>query len=169
MIIRRGTIDDAAALAAFAARTFVETFGDQNNPDDLEAYLATAYGDEQQAAELTDPDVATVLAVEGDAIVGYAQVRRKHVPACVTHDHPVEVHRFYVDRPAQGTGLAAKLMDEARRAARELGGRHLWLGVWERNARGIAFYRKVGFTDIGSHHFYVGSDRQTDRVLITPL
>ena len=167
--IRRGTVADARPLAEFAARTFVETFGPQNNPEDLEAYLATAYGESQQAAELADPEVITLLAMTKEAIVGYAQVRKKHAPPCVTHDRPVEVYRFYVDRPAQGTGLAAALMAEARQVARELGGLHLWLGVWERNARGIAFYRKMGFTDIGSHDFYVGSDRQTDRVLITTL
>ena len=78
----------------------------------------------------------------------------------------MEVHRFYVDRPAHGSGIARMLMSEVRRAALELGGRHVWLGVWERNARAIAFYKKTGFIDVGSHDFYVGSDRQTDRVLV---
>jgi ribosomal protein S18 acetylase RimI-like enzyme len=61
------------------------------------------------------------------------------------------------------------LMAEAHRAARELGGRHIWLGVWEHNPRGIAFYRKTGFVEVGTHDFYVGSDRQTDRVLVVPV
>jgi ribosomal protein S18 acetylase RimI-like enzyme len=54
-------------------------------------------------------------------------------------------------------------------AARELGGRHLWLGVWERNPRAIAFYAKSGFVDIGSHDFFVGADRQTDQVFVAPV
>ena len=45
----------------------------------------------------------------------------------------------------------------------------VWLGVWEENARAIAFYRKCGFVDVGSIDFFVGSDRQTDRVLAVPL
>jgi ribosomal protein S18 acetylase RimI-like enzyme len=60
-------------------------------------------------------------------------------------------------------------MSEVHRAAPELGGRQLWLGVWERNARAIAFYKKIGFVDVGSHDFYVGADRQTDRVLLTRI
>lgn len=60
-------------------------------------------------------------------------------------------------------------MFEVRAAALELGGRHLWLGVWERNPRAIAFYVKQGFTKVGSHDFIVGSDRQTDWVFTSPL
>lgn len=49
------------------------------------------------------------------------------------------------------------------------GGRTLWLGVWEGNARAKAFYLKTGFVDVGSHVFMVGTDRQTDRILVRRL
>ena len=41
--------------------------------------------------------------------------------------------------------------------------------VWERNARALAFYAKSGFVDVGTADFYVGTDRQTDRVLAMSL
>ena len=47
-----------------------------------------------------------------------------------------------------------------------LGATNVWLGVWEKNERGIAFYAKCGFRDVGSHLFLVGSDLQTDRVMV---
>ncbi|MBK7331222.1 MAG: GNAT family N-acetyltransferase [Betaproteobacteria bacterium] len=87
----------------------------------------------------------------------------------MTQPRPIELQRFCVDRPAHGTGVAQTLMAAARRAAREFGGEHLWLGVWERNPRAIAFYAKAGFRDVGSTVFQVGPDRQTDRVLVAPL
>jgi ribosomal protein S18 acetylase RimI-like enzyme len=43
--------------------------------------------------------------------------------------------------------------------------RTIWLGVWERNARAIAFYRRWGFADVGSQPFRLGTDLQTDRVM----
>jgi len=43
--------------------------------------------------------------------------------------------------------------------------RSMWMGVWERNTRAIAFYTKWGFVDVGEHVFPLGSDRQTDRVM----
>ena len=45
----------------------------------------------------------------------------------------------------------------------------LWLGVWERNARGIAFYRKAGFVDVGAQEFVLGTGVQNDRVMLRPV
>lgn len=168
-VIRRGEVRDAAALAAFAARTFTETFAADNRPDDMRAHLAATYGVQQQGTELSDPEVITILAESGGELVAYAQVRRKQAPPSVNHAAPVELHRFYLDHKVHGTGLAATLVEEARSAAIELGGRHLWLGVWERNPRAIAFYRRSGFIDVGSTIYMVGPDRQTDRVMVTAL
>ena len=60
-------------------------------------------------------------------------------------------------------------MSAVHEAAIELGGQHVWLGVWERNPRAIAFYSKMGFTQVGNHAFYVGPDCQTDRVFVAPV
>jgi len=168
-IVRRGVPADAAALAEIAARTFADTFADANDPADMATYLASAYGVPQQTAELEDPDVVTLLALRDDLLVGYAQVRRHPPPACVAVERPVELRRFYIDRAEHGRGVARLLMDAAYDAVRALGGRHVWLGVWERNARATAFYVKCGFVRVGSHDFYVGSDRQTDDVYVAPV
>jgi RimJ/RimL family protein N-acetyltransferase len=40
-----------------------------------------------------------------------------------------------------------------------------WLGVWERNAKAIAFYKKCGFEGVGDHIFHLGSDPQRDIVM----
>ncbi len=160
------TVADAEELAEFAARSFSEAFSADNDPEDQQAHLDANYGPKQQAAELADPEVRTILARSNDEIVAYAQVRRSTPPPCVVHIDPIELHRFYVDRRAHGTGLASDLLDPVHQAASELGGRHIWLSAWERNPRAIAFYRKAGFVDVGSQIFMVGSDRQVDRVLV---
>jgi ribosomal protein S18 acetylase RimI-like enzyme len=167
--IRRGVERDAGPLAAFAARTFADAFGADNRAEDVCAHLASAYGITQQTQELNDPAIATLLVHRRRTLVAYAQVRIKSPPPCVTHERPIELYRFYVDRSAHGSGVAQQLMVAARAAAREFGGRHLWLSVWERNPRALSFYKKEDFVDVGSTDFYVGSDRQTDRVLLASL
>lgn len=167
--IRRAEACDSSVLAELAARTFAETFGADNSPEDMKAHLESAYGAAQQASELADTDVRTLLIYRHDELIGFAQVRRKVFPTCVIAAHPVELYRFYLARSAHGTGAAKPLMLKAREAARELGGQHLWLGVWERNPRAIAFYLKSGFAKVGSHNFIVGSDTQTDWVFVAPL
>jgi ribosomal protein S18 acetylase RimI-like enzyme len=60
-------------------------------------------------------------------------------------------------------------MRAVEQVARDLGGRTLWLGVWERNPRAIAFYTKCGFVDVGAHAFFFGTEEQSDRVMAHPL
>ena len=167
LAIRRGVVADATALAHFAARTFAEAFGEQTAPDDMSAHLANTYTPALQAAELADPDVITLLALRDASIVAYAQVRRNgKAPACVDTGDAVEVQRFYADSSVRGAGVARQLMERALDAAIELGGRHAWLGVWQNNERAIRFYRKAGFVPVGTTVYVVGSDHQTDHVML---
>jgi diamine N-acetyltransferase len=152
-------------LAELAAATFRDAFGADNRPEDLALHLARSYGVPQQSAELAHPAITTLLAFVGAELVGYAQLRQGLPPPCVTPARPIELWRFYVVRPWQGRGVAQTLMASVVAAARERGGAVLWLGVWERNPRAQAFYRKSGFTDVGSQMFLVGTDAQTDRVM----
>jgi diamine N-acetyltransferase len=168
--IRAGVVADAETLAAFAARVFIDAFAADNNPQDLQLFLTEAYGIEQQTRELRDPAMTTLLAFRHQTLVGFAQLRSGgSTPRCVVQAEAVELQRFYVDQVEHGRGVAQILMSATRVFASQRGAKHVWLGVWERNARGRAFYQKMGFTDVGSHYFIVGSDRQTDRVLVAAL
>jgi len=167
--VRRATPADARELAAFAARCFEETYAGDIPAAHVHEHVQAAFGPSQQARELSDGNMVTLLAHRDGVLVAYAQLRRRAPPPGIELDAPVELQRFYVDRPAQGTGVARELMAAVHAAAADLGARSLWLGVWERNPRAIAFYRKTGFREAGSTDFYVGSDRQTDRVLVASI
>src|SRR6185503_5246816 len=167
--IRRGVPGDAARLAEFAARMFTETFGADNRPSDLAAHLEASYGAHHQTRELLDSDYVTLIGEEDGKLAAYAQVRRGEVPPPVRSDAAVELLRFYVDSRWHGRGVAQLLMQHVREAARDLGARDVWLSVWERNPRAMAFYAKCGFRDFGSKYFFVGSDRQSDRVMVMHL
>ena len=169
LAIRRGVPADAAQLATFAARTFAETFGAQNRAADMDAHLASEYGERQQARELSDPSYVTLLVEAASGLAGFAQLRRHQPPPCAPGQAPIELLRFYVDRPWQGKGIAPRLMVAVHEAARAMGGRTLWLGVWEKNPRAIAFYAKCGYRDVGAADFFVGPDRQTDRIMVTAV
>jgi diamine N-acetyltransferase len=158
--IRRATAPDAASLARLAERTFRDAFAKDNTPEDLDAHTTRYYGEAQQRAEIESADVITIVADDEGKLIAYAQVRR-----APTEHGEVEIARFYVEQSHHGRGVAQSLMNAAYEAGRELGGETIWLGVWERNPRAIAFYAKCGFRDVGSHPFLVGSDLQTDRIL----
>jgi diamine N-acetyltransferase len=169
VVIRPAGVLDAPWLATLAERTFRETYNAHNTPENMERYVAEHFGPALQAAELADPRVVTLVAEVDGHPAGYAQLGRGAPPACVTGADPLEVIRFYVDRPWHGRGLAQTLMAAAAEHARAAGWRTLWLGVWERNPRAIAFYRKCGFVEVGTHTFVLGTDHQRDLVLARPL
>ena len=168
-VIRPAGVPDAPWLAELAERTFRETYAPHNTPADMERYVAEHFGPERQAAELADRRLITLVAEVAGQPAGYAQLGRTAPPACVTGTAPIEVVRFYVDQPWHGQGVAASLMEAATGTAADVGGRTLWLGVWERNGRAIAFYRKAGFMEVGTQTFVLGSDHQRDLVLVRPV
>jgi ribosomal protein S18 acetylase RimI-like enzyme len=129
-------------------------------------FLAASYGVPQQLRELEAADTRTLLAVAGGALVAFAQVRAGPAPPDVRTPEPVELWRFYVDRRWHGRGVAQRLMQAAREEAAAMGARSLWLGVWEHNLRARAFYRKLGFVEVGAHEFLLGQDLQTDVLMV---
>ena len=167
--IRHASVLDAATIAAFAARQFAETFGPDNDPADMALYLDSAFSDSLQRSELEDPERVYLLAYQGDTLAGYALVRMGSENTHVTGAAPAEIQRFYVDRAHHGHGVAATLMAPCTHVAESRGARTLWLAVWERNARAIRFYEKIGFVDAGVHTFQLGNDLQHDRVMMRTL
>jgi ribosomal protein S18 acetylase RimI-like enzyme len=160
--IRRGEADDAELLAELGARTFSETFADDNTPENMTVYLASAFGPNQQTAELADSDSLFLIAEVDGIAVGYAMIRAGDVPPKVTGENPIELVRLYVSRASLGSGVGAALMQACIGEAKQQGYETLWLGVWEHNHRAHAFYRKWNFREVGTHVFQLGDDRQTD-------
>ena len=69
---------------------------------------------------------------------------------------------MYAFREWHGRGIGEALMRACLDEARTAGYETIWLGVWEKNARALAFYRKWDFRAVGEHVFQLGSDAQTD-------
>jgi GNAT superfamily N-acetyltransferase len=166
--IRQAVPSDALALSSFAAAAFADTFAADNTPEDMAAYLAGAFGEARQRAELSDPAWTVLLAERGGELMGYAMLRDDAVPASVSGiaaGSAMEIARLYAGRRWIGTGVGAALMQRCIELAVTRGREWVWLAVWERNARAIAFYARWGFTDVGSQLFQLGADRQTDRIM----
>jgi ribosomal protein S18 acetylase RimI-like enzyme len=163
--IRSATPDDNALLARLGAQTFRDTFGPDNTAEDMAAYLAQAFGAEKQAAELVDPRTTFLIAMFEEEVVGYARLREGPAPDCVSAARPIEIVRFYAAVSWIGRGVGAALMARCLEHARQRGCDVVWLDVWERNVRAIAFYRRWGFAEIGTQAFVLGSDAQRDLLM----
>lgn len=169
IVIRPANFSDAASLAAIAERTFRETFAADNSEENISLHCAQKFSAEIQGEEISDPQMSTLLAEVAGELVGFAQLRLTHAVACIKGDRPAELHRIYVSSAWHGRGVAGELMRAVYAAAARAGCDCIWLGVWERNPRAIAFYRKCGFSLVGDHAFVLGQDRQRDLILVAQL
>lgn len=163
--IRIAAQTDAEALSDFAEHCFTETFGTLYDPADLALFLSTWNPPERIRAQIADPayDIALVLD-EAGAILGYIKMGPLdfELPAGQPVDHAVELHQLYVGKAAQGSGVAAALMDWGIGWARARAST-LYLSVFIDNHRAQAFYRRYGFTDVGRNAFRVGNHVDEDR------
>ncbi len=186
---------DAAALAALAEHTFRDTFAAMNTAEDMDRHCRQSYGEAIQAAEIADSGKLTLVCEqpceepcevlsaepcekpgeEAGELVAYAQLRwgnmptLKHPPAGVQAHHPGEIQRLYVASACHGKGLAQQLMQACLDEMAKRGCDLVWLGVWEKNPRAIAFYQKFGFREVGEHVFALGGDNQRDIIMARPL
>jgi ribosomal protein S18 acetylase RimI-like enzyme len=161
--IRRGEASDAAVLAPFAAKLFLETYADSTPAADLATYVAKSFQVDHLRTEISDPAGAVFLGqVASGSLAGYAHV-------VFAGEQPAFLNRLYVATEFKGSGLAHRLLEEVIQACRRLKVERLNLTVFEQNARAIAFYKRSGFLEIGLSTFKVGNEIQTDVEMALPI
>lgn len=164
--IRRALPVDAKALTDLGRKTFVETFAKDNRPEDMDMYVSATFSEGKQLAEIQDADRLIEIAWSGNQAAGFFHLLNGKTDFSVGGAKPLEILRLYVDSPWHGKGLGALLMNRCIELTNEKGFETLWLGVWEKNFRAQAFYKKYGFEVVGSHSFRLGNDDQTDLIMV---
>lgn len=159
------TLEDAGALRGISCKTFQETFACHNAPEQLQAYLDSAYDLEKLRGELQNADSQFYFLYCDNALAGYLKVNEAPAQTEFHDKSTLEIERIYLAREFQGLGLGGALIDRAIELARGRNKQYIWLGVWEKNEKAISFYQKHGFYQIGAHSFFVGSDEQTDQIM----
>lgn len=66
-----------------------------------------------------------------------------------TYKKYLRINSLYVDPQFRNHGIATLLLDTAKNRAKELGYKHLGLGVLHQNSPAISLYKKFGFADYG--------------------
>lgn len=169
IVIRKASSEDATLLAELGAQTFAETFAELNTPENMVAYLAESFSPEKQASELAEPGSTFLVAEYEHSPLGYARLLAGNPPECVNGNNPVELVRIYVSRLWLKKGVGSKLMEASLKTAKENAHDVIWLGVWEENPQAIAFYGKWGFRKVGLKVFKLGSDLQTDIIMMREI
>lgn len=182
LTVREGRAGDEEALAALAARTFPLACPAHVSPAQVAAQIAAYLQPENFADYLADPRYRVTLAEVDGQVRGYTlsvlpgPSGGPDTPeeATAVVDRPVaELSKMYVDADLHGSGLSRALMEDALERLRRQTwqGRPLagvWLGTSQLNKRAHKFYKKTGFTVVGTRHYDVGGSRERDYVFYHP-
>ena len=158
------SLSDLLKLQTISRTTFTQTFEEQNNPEDMEAYLNTSFSTEKLSSELNNKNAEFFFAIDHDIneVVGYLKVNTGDAQSEKMDLNAFEIERIYVDKAYFGKKVGQLLFNKAIEIAKSKNKTYVWLGVWEENHRALAFYTKNGFVAFDKHIFKLGNDEQTD-------
>lgn len=164
--IQKLNLAQLPALKALSRQTFSDAFAKDNTPEDMQAYLNTAFNDEQLSAELSNPQSEFYFAKSDEkTLLGYLKINFGAAQTDLKNEEAMEVERIYVLEAFHGQKVGAKLLSYAIEKAKKRNKKYVWLGVWDKNEQAIAFYKKFGFEIVDTHFFRMGEDVQTDYIM----
>ena len=140
MKITIATIEDIDSLCQIGSKTFVETYGQQNTPENLQNYLAEKFNKEQIIDEIQTPKTIFLLVELKSEVIGYAKMRMNLVEN--PDEKSLEIERIYISKNYHGQKYGAMLIQKCIDLAIENNYESLWLGVWEHNPKAMNFYQK---------------------------
>ncbi|MHC2832060.1 GNAT family N-acetyltransferase [Bacillus sp. F9_6S_D1_P_5] len=167
--IKKCTLEDLHKLQEISYETFDETFKHQNSPENMNVYLEKAFNLKQLEKELANLSSHFYLIYFNNEVAGYVKVNMNDAQSEEMGEELLEIERIYIKSTFQKHGLGKYLLNRAIEIAMEHNKKKIWLGVWEKNENAIAFYKKMGFVQVGAHSFYMGDEEQTDFIMIKTL
>jgi diamine N-acetyltransferase len=163
--ITKCTLGDLHKLQEISFETFNDTFKEQNTPENMNAYLEKAFNLKQLEDELSNPSSEFFFVFFNNELAGYLKVNINDAQSEDMGNEALEVERIYIKSNFQKHGLGKYLLNTAVEMAKVHNKTKIWLGVWEKNENAIAFYKKVGFIEVGAHCFYMGDEEQIDIIM----
>lgn len=168
-IIKPITTSDVEKLQKVSRETFKATFDPYTAPNDMVRFLEEDYETVKLVKEIENPNSRFYFLMVQNEIAGYLKINVGDAQTEHLRENALEVERIYLRSSFQHRGLGNVLLDFAEKTAREEGKDYMWLGVYEKNVPAQHFYKRHGFSKVSQHTFQVGSDPQTDWLLVKKL
>jgi ribosomal protein S18 acetylase RimI-like enzyme len=166
ILIRKATNVDADLIADLSRQTFYETFAPHNTKANMDKFMNEQFTRDALMKEVESGDGYFFVAFAEERPVGYVRMRDGDRYAVFGDKTSVEIARIYADASVLGKGVGRAMMEYCLEEAKRMNCDIIWLGVWEKNERAIAFYERWGFKKFDTHDFLLGDDRQTDWVMM---
>jgi ribosomal protein S18 acetylase RimI-like enzyme len=163
--IREASNAELETLQQISKSTFAETFSIHNSEENMRKYLRDNLSLEKLGEEMRNPKSSFYFVEMKGTVIGYLKLNVGVAQNEWKEDSGMEIERIYVLKEYQGHKIGQILFEKAISMARSMEMQYVWLGVWEKNERAIAFYTKNGFKVVGQHLFKLGDDVQMDYMM----
>lgn len=183
--LRPARAEEIEALVQLGRATFPDACPAFLSDDDVQAFMDATFTPEQVASWVNSDDAALIVAerVASGQLLGYVLVERDLPgganelvtdprPRCLERYSQAElgyVCKLYLLPSVRGGGIAAALMEQAKKAAANWGVKTMWLATHETNRRAQKLYKRCGFKNAGKRSFKVGSTTCRDVVMVASL
>lgn len=167
-LYRLADATDAECLAALALQVFFDTYARQGIRPPVARHALSELSAEAFERRTEDPALRVIVAELDQHRVGFAVLAldaQSPVPGCP----PTELATLYVSRHFARRGIGSGLLARCRGLAAELSpDPRIWLSANAQNEGAIAFYRRLGFSEVGAFDFEIEGERHPNLVFVSP-
>jgi ribosomal protein S18 acetylase RimI-like enzyme len=166
--VRSASFGDVEQLSSMGSKAFLHAYGNTAAESDIERHVDAHFGIAAIYAEMQRPGVQYFMATTSNGCVGLLKLRDKTAPVEIDGENVLEIQQLYVSSDHQRKGVGVLLMDCAVQVAKDRGADGVWLSVWSEAKWATAFYRRYGFTEIGTALFHIYATKYVDNILWLP-
>lgn len=160
------TTSDTEVIALLGRVTYTESHGHFiDDKNDLLAYCANAFSIKKIIEELEDKNNLFHIAYVDDLPVGFSKVVLNYPFEDKTANSSARLERIYILNQFLPLKIGQPFLDFIIDKIKEKNATAIWLSVYIKNERGIRFYHRNEFKNIGELNFIVNGKEYENYVL----
>jgi len=166
---RPGTPQDSLCIGVLAMQVFLDTYATDGIRPDLALEVMSYYTPDKFAERLIHQSARFILAERKGYLVAFAEVSLGGEVPASTIPCGAELVRMYVQPQFKRQGLGRALVTYAEAIAKSESAECLWLTAWTENRAALAFYKALGYSDIGATNYIFQGNSYENRIFTRTL
>ena len=163
--IREAAVSDAIHIALLGRITYTESHGKYiENKEHLLKFYDENYSVSRIRKEINDKENLFWIVFSDELPIGFAKLSLHQEYPELKITNACKLQRLYILNDFIGLKVGSQLQEIILKKARDLNFKNIWLTVYYKNKKGIHFYKKYGFKEVGSIDFFVGKSNYPNLV-----
>jgi len=153
--ITKANENDYKLLAAIGTASFIESHWSSAPSENLNRYINEKYDDNVIKDELLDQKNIYHIIYRDMQPAGYSKIMLNERNSNIPIQNASKMDRLYLLEKFYNLKLGIDLFKFNMELSKRNNQGGMWLFVWKENHRAIGFYKKIGFTIVGSYDFKI--------------